>query len=328
MSGALVVDGLTRDFVVRARGFWGRRGRLRAVDDVSFAVAGGECLGLVGESGCGKSTMARLLLGLLPPTAGTVTFAGEPVTARIDAEWRRFRRRAQMIYQDPLGALDRRLTARVQIAEPLAIHEPDLPRRERRRRVDAVLERVGLTPSLADRYPHELSGGQRQRVVIARALVLEPALLVCDEPVSALDVSVQAQVLNLFQELRAETGFTSVFISHDLKVVRQIADRVAVMYLGRIVEIGAPEAVFHAPAHPYTRALVSAIPDPRHRGRRRIVLEGEPPNPAAVPTGCPFHPRCPDALSVCARLRPTLRPGGGRSVACHLVHPPEARPAA
>ena len=322
MSGTLTVEDLTRTFRLRKRGPWGPGGTLRAVDGLTFTVPAGETLGLVGESGCGKSTTAKLILGLIPPSAGRVDFDGRPVSARIDADWRRMRRRIQMIYQDPLSALDRRLSARRQIEEPLEIHAGHLDRAQRRARVDEALDQVGLSQAIADRYAHELSGGQRQRVVIARALVLEPALLVCDEPVSALDVSVQAQVLNLFQDLRAKTGFTSVFISHDLKVVRQIADQVAVMYLGRIVEIGAPEDVFHAPAHPYTRALVSAIPDPRRRGRRRILLTGDPPNPIDLPTGCAFHKRCPDARAACAAIRPALLPVGERKVACHLVHPP------
>jgi len=322
VSGDLVVEGLTREFRLPRRGLWGRSATLRAVDDVSFTVPAGQILGLVGESGCGKSTTARLVLGLIPPSAGKVRFGGHPVSARIDADWRRMRRRIQMIYQDPLSALDRRLTARHQIEEPLVVHADNLSPAQRAARVDEALEHVGLSRTMAERYPHELSGGQRQRVVIARALVLEPALLVCDEPVSALDVSVQAQVLNLFQNLRRKTGFTSLFISHDLKVVRQVADRVAVMYLGRIVETGAPEDVFHRPAHPYTQALVSAIPDPRHRGRKRILLEGDPPNPADVPAGCAFHKRCPAARAECKTLRPTLLPKGARSVACHLVHPP------
>lgn len=321
MSGELRVEGLTRHFRLRGQGWFQKAPVLRAVDNVSFRVGSGEMLGLVGESGCGKSTTAKLLLGLIPPTSGRVTFAGTPVNARIDADWRRQRRRMQMIYQDPLAALDRRLPAARQIEEPLEVHRPELPVEARRTRVAEVMAEVGLADHLATRYPHELSGGQRQRVVIARAIIMDPELLVCDEPVSALDVSVQAQVLNLFEELHARTGFTAVFISHDLKVVRQIADRVAVMYLGQIVETGTPEEVFHDPAHPYTRALVSAIPDPRHRGRRRIVLQGDPPNPTEIPKGCPFHTRCPEVQPVCRQVAPVLLDAGERRVACHLVHP-------
>ena len=227
----------------------------------------------------------------------------------------------QMIYQDPLGALDRRLPVVTQIAEPFEIHNPDMSASERTERASGLMDAVGLRPDQAMRYPHELSGGQRQRVVIARALALEPDLLVCDEPVSALDVSIQAQVLNLLDDLRERTGFAALFISHDLKVVRQMSDRVAVMYLGRIVESGMPEDVFLRPQHPYTKALVSAIPTPARRGKReRIVLEGDPPSPVDVPSGCAFHTRCPIAQPSCRNLVPHLVSSGGHAVACHLVN--------
>ncbi|MEC9433987.1 MAG: ABC transporter ATP-binding protein [Pseudomonadota bacterium] len=314
----LSVRGLARHYPVRLPGgLFGRPGLLRAVDGIDFDLARGETLGLVGESGCGKSTTARLALGLIPPTAGEIRFDGKPVSARQDAAWRARRRRMQMVYQDPLGALDRRLGILDQIAEPFAIHAPDMPRAEGRERAAALMDATGLRADMATRFPHELSGGQRQRVVIARALALEPDLLVCDEPVSALDVSIQAQVLNLLDDLRARTGFAALFISHDLKVVRQMADRVAVMYLGRIVEEGPPEDLFRAPLHPYAQALVAAVPSPG-RKRARTALRGDPPNPVNAPPGCPFHPRCPVAVARCKAERPPLLRDAGRAVACHL----------
>ena len=320
MSALLSARGLVRHYAVRS-GLFGRRVSLRAVDGVSFALPPARTLALVGESGCGKTTTAKLVLGLIPPTAGEVHFEGNALPRPGTAAWREARRRMQMIYQDPLGALDRRLTVLRQVAEPLDIHQIGT-KAERRDRALALLDAVGLQPHLAGRYPHELSGGQRQRVVLARALILEPALIVADEPVSALDVSIQAQVLNLFEDLQARFGVAFLFISHDLKVVRQVAHEVAVMYLGRIVEQGAPEELFRAPAHPYTRALVSAIPVVRRRaGRERIVLEGDPPNPIAVPSGCAFHPRCPLAVGACRSETPALKPtADGRLVACHLAH--------
>jgi peptide/nickel transport system ATP-binding protein len=321
MSALLEAEGLARHYAVRLGGLFARRGVLRAVDGVSFRLAPGRTLALVGESGCGKTTTAKLVLGLVPPTRGTARFEGETLPPPGSAAWRALRSRMQMIYQDPLGALDRRLPVVVQVAEPLAIHG-GLPAAERRERALAMLDQVGLPAPLAARYPHELSGGQRQRVVLARALILEPRLIVADEPVSALDVSIQAQVLTLFEELQARFGVAFLFISHDLKVVRQVAHEVAVMYLGRIVEQGTPEALFGDPAHPYTQALVSAIPVVRRRSARaRIVLDGDPPNPIAVPPGCPFHPRCPVAVAACRSEVPALKPrGDGRLVACHLAH--------
>jgi peptide/nickel transport system ATP-binding protein len=322
MKPLLRVRDVRRHYEVRLRGgLFGRPATLKAVDGISFDIARGETLGLVGESGCGKSTTAKLVLGLIPVSAGSVEFEGEPVKAVHDATWRRQRRRMQMVYQDPLGALDRRLTIRDQIAEPLAIHEPGRSRAERNETAAELMASVGLRADMADRYPHELSGGQRQRVVIARALALDPDLLVCDEPVSALDVSIQAQVLNLLDDLRERTGFAALFISHDLKVVRHMSDRVAVMYLGKIVEAGLPEEVFRRPQHPYTRALVSAIPVPgRDTQRERIVLQGDPPNPVDVPAGCAFHTRCPMARAECSRSVPALVESGGHAVACHVVN--------
>jgi peptide/nickel transport system ATP-binding protein len=301
-------------------GFLAHSARLRAVDGVSFRIAPGRTLGLVGESGCGKSTTAKLALGLTPASAGEVRFEGEPLPPQSDPRWRALRRRMQMVFQDPLGALDRRLPAGRQIEEPLVIHGLGEPA-ARRERAIRLLDSVGLKPDHYHRYPHELSGGQRQRIVLARALALEPSLLVLDEPISALDVSIQAQVINLLLEIQARLGLAYLFISHDLKVVRHMSHEVAVMYLGRIVEQGDPDTLFLAPAHPYTRALVSAVSDPRSHGRRpRLVLQGEPPSPTAALAGCAFHPRCPHAEARCRASVPALsRLADGRMVACHLA---------
>lgn len=293
---------------------------LHAVDGVSFTLAAGKTLGVVGESGCGKSTTARLVLGLLPATHGRIDFAGEEVSAVRDRRWRALRRQMQLVHQDPLSALDRRLPVGEQIVEPLVIHGLEAGTEARRQKALALFEAVGLRPDLFQRYPHELSGGQRQRVVLARALILGPELLVCDEPISALDVSVAAQVINLLQDLQARFGMAYLFISHDLKVVRQIADEVAVMYLGKIVEQGPPESLFHTPAHPYTEALVSAVPTLQRGTAERIILRGDPPNPVDRPSGCAFHPRCPRAVTRCREEAPALRPtSDGRLAACHLV---------
>ncbi|MFC5508256.1 MULTISPECIES: ABC transporter ATP-binding protein [Hyphomicrobiales] len=318
MSALLEVRDLARQYPVALAD--GRRRLLHAVDGVSFSLMGGRTLGIVGESGCGKSTTAKLVLGLLPATRGTIRFEGGPVGAQRDRAWRALRQRMQMVPQDPLAALDRRLPVGDQVVEPLAIHALEVNVEARREKALALFEAVGLRRDLFARYPHELSGGQRQRVVLARALVLNPGLLVCDEPISALDVSVAAQVINLLQDLQARFGTAYLFISHDLKVVRQIADEVAVMYLGRIVEQGPPEALFHAPAHPYTQALVSAVPKALRGTRERIILQGDPPNPVDRPAGCAFHPRCPRAVARCREEQPALRPSAdGRLAACHLV---------
>lgn len=320
MSALLEVRDLTRHYAVRKGGLWSQPATLRAVDGISFALQPGRTLGLVGESGCGKSTTARLALGLLPPTSGEVRFQNQLVPARRGSQWRALRKQMQMVYQDPLAALDRRLSAVEQVAEPLVVFNEGDPT-DRHERARALMASVGLPSHLFHRYPHELSGGQRQRVVLARALIMSPALLVCDEPVSALDVSVQAQVVNLLQDIQAERQLAFLFISHDLKVVRQVSHEVAVMYLGRIVEQGSPDDLFQRPLHPYTQALVSAIPSPwRSSTERRIVLQGDPPSPAQVPAGCSFHPRCSHATALCREQRPVLSDvGGGRSVACHLV---------
>ncbi|MBS7792288.1 ATP-binding cassette domain-containing protein [Roseococcus sp. SDR] len=321
MSALLEARGLVRRYRMR-RGLFGAPVALRAVDGVSLALAPGRTLGLVGESGCGKSTTGRLVLGLEAPDDGAVLVEGRPMPPPASAEWRRLRARMQMVFQDPLGALDRRLTIGAQVAEPLVIHGLDPAR------MPALLAGVGLRPDQAARYPHELSGGQRQRAVIARALATDPSLLVCDEPISALDVSIQAQVMNLLQDVQERLGLAMLFISHDLRAVRQVSHRVAVMYLGRIVEEGEPDAVFATPAHPYTRALVSAIPR-RGRAGARIVLKGDPPNPAARPTGCAFHPRCAHAVARCSAEAPVLAPRAmdGRIVACHLAEAPLAEAA-
>lgn len=304
-------------------GLFGKPRALRAVDGVTLTLRAGQTLGIVGESGSGKSTLGRMTLGMEAPDEGAAAGFGAAMPAYGTPEWRGLRRRMQMVFQDPLGALDRRLPVLDQIAEPLTIHSIG-PAADRPARAIAALEAVGLTADQGARYPHELSGGQRQRVVIARALITDPDVLVCDEPVSALDVSIQAQVVNLLIDLQAARGLAMMFISHDLRVVRQISTRVAVMYLGRFVEEGRAEDVLRNPLHPYTRALVSAAPAPGAHQRDRVILTGEPPNPAARPSGCAFHPRCPMVTDRCRAEAPALRPtGDGHSAACHLVTPHE-----
>lgn len=301
------------------RGLLAKPTRIRAVDDVSLRLERGDTLGIVGESGSGKSTTGRVVLGLEPASNGEVLFEGRQMTRYGSPEWRQLRMRMQMIYQDPLGALDRRLSAMAQIREPLDVHGIGTTA-ERDARVGELLHAVGLSSSIAHRFPHELSGGQRQRVVLARALISKPALLVCDEPVSALDVSIQAQVVNLLSDLQAELNLAMLFISHDLRVVRQVSRRIAVMYLGRIVEEGDADDLFARPEHPYTRALVSAAPRPGQRMADRDMLKGEPPNPASRPAGCSFHPRCPMAIARCRSEIPALVSlGGNRLVACHVA---------
>ncbi|MDO9526662.1 MAG: ABC transporter ATP-binding protein [Gemmobacter sp.] len=318
MTDLLTLDDVARAYVTR-KGLLGRRSTVRAVDGVSLQVKAGETLGIVGESGSGKSTMGRIALGLERPNEGAVRFDGAPMPLAGTPEWRDARRRMQMVFQDPLAALDRRLPVLTQIIEPLAIHKIDT---DPARAGLEALTAVGLSRDHGARFPHELSGGQRQRVVIARALMTAPDLLVCDEPVSALDVSIQAQVVNLLIDLQQRSGLGMMFISHDLRVVRQISTRVAVMYLGRIVEEGPAADVLRTPAHPYARALVSAAPAPGPRRTDRVILTGEPPNPAARPTGCAFHPRCPVAVARCRSEAPPLVPiASGRSAACHLITP-------
>jgi oligopeptide transport system ATP-binding protein len=298
----------------------GRRRYVRAVDEVSFAVAAGETLGLVGESGCGKSTTGLAVLQLASPIEGAVRFAGRDITNLPAAERRQLRRDMQMVLQNPYSSLNPRLRVGAIIDEPLGNFASGTPA-ERKGRVADLLERVGLRAAHAERYPHEFSGGQRQRIGIARALALRPRLLVLDEPVSALDVSVQAQILNLLLELKQSFGLTYLFISHDLGVVRYVSDRIAVMYLGEIVELGPADTLYDAPLHPYSQALMSAIPEPRPSERRRpIVLGGGVPSPTNPPPGCRFHTRCPIAIARCAREKPELRRvAAGREVRCHLV---------
>ena len=298
------------------------RAPFTAVDRVSLTLAPGETLAIVGESGCGKSSLGRAIVGLTPLSSGSMSWRGRDVAGFDRAARRALKRRIQIIFQDPLASLDPRMTVAEAIAEPLAIFEPELPRAEVKRRVARMLDQVELPPATADRLPHAISGGQCQRVAIARAMILGPELLVCDEAVSALDVSVQAQIVNLLQRLQRDTGLGLIFISHGLSVVRHLSHRVAVLYLGRIVEIGAVETVFTRPAHPYTRALLSAIqiPDPvAARAQRRIILSGDPPSPANPPTGCVFRGRCADAMAICGHKAPALTPTSlGAAVACHL----------
>lgn len=300
-----------------------RRKDLRAVSDVSFTIHERETLGLVGESGCGKSTVGRLVLGMLAPTSGEVTFDGAPVAAQIGSpEWRAMRRSMQMVFQNPFGALNPRLTILFQLREVLDTHDIGAPD-DRTGRVVELAKLVGLDPSLLDRYVHQLSGGQLQRAVIARALAVSPRFLVCDEAVAALDVSIQAQVINLLQDLQDEQDLTYLFISHDLGVVRHMCDRIIVMYLGRIVEEGPSEALFAAPRHPYTRALLAAAPQPDPRERKeRLLLEGDLPSPYAVPSGCVFRTRCPLADEHCASEAPVLRAMNANAThrtACHFA---------
>jgi oligopeptide transport system ATP-binding protein len=322
MSNLVEIRDLKMHFPINRGVLWQRQvGAVRAVDGVSLSIRRGETLGLVGESGCGKTTVGRCIVRLYDPTAGAVEFDGQDVTRLGGGALQRLRRRIQMIFQDPYSSLNPRLTVRETLSEPLIVHGLASGRAAQHERVDELLRLVGLNPAVAERYPHEFSGGQRQRIGFARALAVEPDFVVCDEPVSALDVSIQAQILNLLRQLQRKLGLTYLFVAHDLAVVRHISDRVAVMYLGRIVEVSDRDALYERPRHPYTRALLSAVPvpDPEVEARReRIVLTGDVPSPANPPSGCHFHPRCPWAQPICAQVDPPLETtDDGHAVACH-----------
>ncbi|MDY5957500.1 ABC transporter ATP-binding protein [Frisingicoccus sp.] len=315
----LEVKNIKKWFPAKKSPFSREKVYIKAVDGVSFTLNEGETLGVVGESGCGKSTMGRTVLRLIEPTEGQVLFEGKDYTALKDAELRKSRTDLQIIFQDPYASLDPRMTIGDIIAEPLDI-QLKLPAKERMERVLKTMERVGLNTRYVNRYPHEFSGGQRQRIGIARAIVLEPKLMVCDEPVSALDVSIQAQVLNLLMDLQKEMGMAYIFISHDLSVIKHISDRVAVMYLGHVVEIAEKADLYNHPMHPYTVALLSAIPVPdRKHKKEKIVLEGDLPSPANPPSGCIFHTRCYKAKDICKTQVPELKDcGNGHCCACHF----------
>src|SRR5882672_2218707 len=318
MTALLEVEGLVKHFVA-ARSVFGRpTAHVKAVDGVSFTVEAGKTLALVGESGCGKSTVSRLVLRLIEPDAGSVRFEGRELGALDANELRAFRRDAQIIFQDPYASLNPRMTVSQILTEPLALHDL-VPAPRRRERVGELLRLVGLEPRFARRYPHEFSGGQRQRIAIARALAVEPKLIICDEPVSALDVSIRSQILNLLKDLQQRLGLAYIFISHDLAVVKHIATQVAVMYLGRIVESAASEAIFAEPRHPYTQALLAAVPVLSATARRqRRILPGDLPSAINPPPGCHLHPRCAFAQDVCKRTKPQLNPGEAHATACHL----------
>jgi oligopeptide transport system ATP-binding protein len=323
MSDTLLeVKQLMKYFPVRRTALFGERRTVKAVDDISFTIQRGETVGLVGESGSGKSTTGRLIMRLLDPTAGEIYFAGQDIVKLDEAAFRPLRRHMQMVFQDPFSSLNPRRTAGEAVEYPLQLQGLGGSKRARQQRVLELFQLVGLEAEFINRYPHEFSGGQRQRVGIARALALEPQFLILDEPVSALDVSIQAQVLILLQELQQRLGLTYLFIAHDLNVVEHMSDRVMVMYLGKIVEIAAANALYRSPQHPYTRALLSANPElqPQAATRQRIVLQGEIPSPMHIPSGCRFRTRCPSAMDICARVEPPLQETAPHHlVACHLT---------
>jgi oligopeptide transport system ATP-binding protein len=318
------VENLTKHFPI-TQGIVVQRqiGAVRAVDNVSFDIREGETLGLVGESGCGKSTTGRTILQLYRPTSGKVYYQDQDLTTLKGEDLRRMRRFMQIIFQDPYASLNPRLTVGDIIGEPLEVHRVEKSKKKRQERVQELLHLVGLNPYFINRYPHEFSGGQRQRIGVARALALQPKFIICDEPISALDVSIQAQVVNLLEKLQDEFGLTYLFIAHDLSMVRYISDRTAVMYLGKIVELAEREELYSHPLHPYTQALLSAVPVPDpvvERTRHRIILTGDVPSPANPPSGCNFHPRCPVAQQVCREIEPEWREvSPSHWVACHLV---------
>jgi oligopeptide transport system ATP-binding protein len=323
-SPLLAVENLSTMFQVSGRGLFASARPLYAVNDVSFTIAAGETLGVVGESGCGKSTLGRSILRLIEPTSGQVRFEGQDLATLDTAAMRALRAKMQIIFQDPIASLNPRMTVGNTIGEPLEVFRPDLSRANQRDKVQQTMEIVGLARDMVNRYPHEFSGGQAQRIGIARAIVAEPKLLICDEPVSALDVSIQAQIIKLLMTLRDQLGLSLMFISHDLSVVRLISDRIVVLYLGRVVEIGPAATVFAAPRHPYSQALLSAvpIPDPKlARARERVRLVGELPSPLNPPSGCAFRSRCLVAEAACANTVPPLTPRAAQQHAACLLDP-------
>ncbi len=317
----LQVRDLKVHFQVRSGGLFGTSIPLKAVDGISFDLKAGETLGIVGESGCGKSTLGRAVLQLLPATAGTVAWLGSDLTALDKAELKAQRRNMQVVFQDPLASLDPRMTAGDIIAEPLRNYHAELSTAEIKARVKEMMEQVGLLPSMINRYPHEFSGGQCQRIGIARAMILKPQLVVCDEPVSALDVSIRAQIINLLTDLQRRFNLSMLFISHDLSVVRHISHRVMVLYLGKVMELADRDALYRTPRHPYTQALISAVPIPdpeKERAKPRVIVNGDLPSPLNPPSGCVFRTRCPKATEICAQVAPPLEhAGAGHEVACH-----------
>jgi len=323
MSDTLLkVDNLKVHFNVGKEKMFGKPRFLKAVDGVSFSLKPGETLGVVGESGCGKSTLARGILGLVPVTDGVVTMLSDDLTSLDKKSLREKRKDLQVIFQDPLASLNPRMTVGNIIAEPLMVFYPDMSKQERNEKVKAVMVKVGLLPNQINRYPHEFSGGQCQRIGIARALILKPKLIICDEPVSALDVSIQAQIVNLLMDIQEEMGLSLIFIAHDLSIVKHISHRVLVMYLGRAVEIADRDDLYKKPLHPYTQALISAVPIPdpeKERNKKHLIVEGDLPSPLNPPSGCTFRTRCPHATEHCVENKPELRTVQGHQVACHRV---------